>query len=97
MTGQVMKLSHFAFLSTWLQVDWGYVFELTTTKVVAASTKQKRATIKPKEVPHLTYEEVVGRAGLRTMKVCFFKIFLRAVCLSDQIRDQTAPGVRTSH
>lgn len=34
-------------------MDWVYVFELTTTKVAATSTK-KRAT------PHLTYEEIVG-------------------------------------
>lgn len=30
------------------------------------------------EIPHLTYEEIVG-AGLRTMRVCFCFMFLRAV------------------
>ena len=58
-------------------MDWVYVFKLTTTKVVATSTK-KRATPYSNRKKYLTYEEVVG-AGLRTMRVCFCFLFLRVV------------------
>ena len=72
--GQVMKLIFS------LQVDWVYVFELTTTK--AASTKKKGRPLAYFIPPHLTYEEVVG-AGRRTMnmRVCRKKKSFYAVCL----------------
>lgn len=58
-------------------MDWVYVFELTTTKVMATSTK-KRATPYSNRKKYLIYEEVVG-AGLRTISVWFCFMFLRAV------------------
>lgn len=75
-SGQVMKLSNLDQHGC----KWTGFMCLNWLRPKSWLLQKKRATplLKPKEVPHLTYEEVVG-AGLRTMRVCFCFMFLRAV------------------
>ncbi len=58
---------------------------------MATSTKKGDPLFKPKK--YLTYEEVVGAGNYESL--LFFHLSKSG--LYDQIRDQTAPGLRTSH